>query len=90
MRGSVIDGERERRLGRKGEGGWWILNSAGESFQRGKMRLPCVPVSEKGYERDGVGEKKSFRLTKWQSILLICLLSRKRRTEGKEQKGIEG
>lgn len=31
---------RERRLGRKREGGWWILNSAGESFQRGKMKLP--------------------------------------------------
>ena len=47
----------ERRLGRKREGGWWILNSAEESFQTGKMRLPCVAASKKGDERK-LEEKK--------------------------------
>lgn len=63
----------ERRLGRKRERGWWILNSAGESFQRRKMRLPCVAASKKVMR--GNWRRKSFRFTKWQSILLICLLS---------------
>lgn len=71
VRGSVIDGEREETWHKEREGGWWILNSARESFQRGKMRLPWVPASKKGDKRD----EKCFRLTKWQSILLICSLS---------------
>lgn len=49
---------RERRLGRKREGGWWILNSARESFQRGKMRLPRLPASKKMTRAAGGGEKK--------------------------------
>lgn len=53
---------RERRLGRKREGGWWILNSAGESFQRGKMRLPRAPASKKGDERDGVDQSGGLTL----------------------------
>lgn len=61
---------RERRLGTK-RGGWWILNSATESFQRGRMRLPWVHTSKKVTRET----KKCFRWTKWQSILLICLCS---------------
>lgn len=61
MRGSVIDGEREETWQKEREGGWWILNSAGESFQRGKMRLPCTPASQKvtreAEERERGGKK---------------------------------
>lgn len=65
---------RERRLGRKRGGGWWILNSAGELFQRGKMRLSCISASKKTTR--GTGRKETFRLLKCQVILLICLFSR--------------
>lgn len=49
---------RERRLGRKREGGWWILNSAGESFHGGKMRLSRTPASKKVTREKEGGEKK--------------------------------
>lgn len=81
---------RERRLGRKREGGWWILNSARESFQRGKMRLPRLPASKKTTRAAEGKKKKSFRLRKWQSILLICLLSKQQRRGERRQKEIEG
>lgn len=80
---------RERRLGRKREGGWWILNSARESFQRGKMRLPRLPASKKMTRAAG-GGLGGFRLRKWQSILLICLLSKQQRRGERRQKEIEG